>query len=95
MNSGKFTNIIWKTDENGNKIKMATDKVVNQRTGNLKQMGQKGRSDSYDILGYADKDAEKLYASWMVETNEKTGKKQVVAKNTLENVDIYDNLYNN
>lgn len=64
--------------------------------GNLRQRGQKMRSDFYDILGYVDKDAEKLYASWKVEEVEKNGKtkQQVVAKNTLENVDIYSNLYN-
>jgi hypothetical protein len=62
--------------------------------GNLKQRGQKMHSDFYDILGYVDKDAEKLYASWRVEVNEKTKKPQVTAKTTLENVDIYSNLYN-
>ena len=63
----------------------------NQRTGNLKQMGQKMRADFYDILGYGDK----LYASWRVDVNEKTGKLQVATKNTLEDVDIYSGLYNN
>jgi hypothetical protein len=77
-------------DKAGNPIYL----VENQRTGNLRQRGQKGRSDFYDILGYVDKDAEKLYASWKVETNEKTKKLQVTAKTTLENVDIYSNLYN-
>jgi hypothetical protein len=72
-----------------------TGKVKDLRTGNLKQMGQKMRSDFYDILGYGDKDAEKLYASWTTKLNEKTGTHQVVAKNTLENVDIYGKLYNN
>lgn len=72
-----------------------TGKVIDQRKGNLKQMGQKMRSDFYDILGYGDKDAEKLYTSWTTKLNEKTGAHQVVAKNTLENVDIYDKLYNN
>ena len=53
-------------------------------------------SDFYDILGYVDKDAEKLYASWRVEEVEKSGKtkQQVMAKTALENVDIYSNLYN-
>jgi hypothetical protein len=78
-------------DKTGNPVYLAK----NQRTGNLRQKGQKMRSDFYDILGYVDKDAEKLYASWTAETNEKTKKPQVVAKNTLENVDIYSNLYNN
>jgi hypothetical protein len=77
-------------DKAGNPVYL----VENQQTGNLRQRGQKGRSDFYDILGYVDKDAEKLYASWKVEINEKTNKPRVTAKTTLENVDIYSNLYN-
>ena len=102
MNSGKFT-VGFKTvlDKNGNPeldslgkpIKEAPNRVINERTGNLQQAGQKMRSEFYDILGYGDKDAERLYASWRVETNEKTSRKQVVANNTLENVNIYDKLY--
>ena len=89
---GKF---VYAEDENGNKI--PTGRVENKRTGNLKQIGQTQRSNFYDILGYGDKDAEKLYASWKIETIERNGKQkqQVVAKTTLENVDIYNNLYNN
>ncbi len=100
MNNGKFA-VEFKKDKAGNfvldeaKNKIATGKVENQRTGNLRQMGQRMRSDFYDVLGYADKDAEKLYASWVITTNEKTNKKQATAKTTLENVDIYSNLYNN
>jgi hypothetical protein len=79
-----------------NKIPIkTTGKIKDQRKGDLKQMGQKMRSDFYDVLGYGDKDAEKLYASWTTILNEKTGVHQVVAKNTLENVDIYNNLYDN
>ena len=100
MNSGKFA-VEFKKDEDGNFVydkdgnKIATGKVEDKRVGSLKQIGQKMRSEFYDVLGYADKDAEKLYASWTVETNEKTSRKQVVAKTTLENVDIYSNLYGN
>ena len=108
MNSGKFTiSTVPARDKNGNQIYNKTGNPVYKdivrntlldkpnQAGNLKQIGQGKRSEFYDILGYVDKDAEKLYASWEVKTNEKTGKKQVVAKNTLENVDIYSNLYNN
>ncbi len=100
MNSGKFT-VDTKVDARTGKIvyrvKDQGHNPEKQNTGNLKQIGQKGRSDFYDILGYGDKDAEKLYASWKVAMFEKNGKtkQQVVAKTTLENVDIYDNLYNN
>jgi hypothetical protein len=91
MNSGKFT-VETKLDATGTRV---VNKVKDLRNGSLKQMGQKMRSDFYDILGYGDKDAEKLYASWTVETNTRSGKPQVTAKNTLENVDIYNNLYDN
>jgi hypothetical protein len=90
MNSGKFA-VKEKSDARGKPITRARD----CRKGNLRQAGQGKRSEFYDILGYVDKDAEKLYASWEVETNPKTGRKQVTAKSTLENVDIYSNLYNN
>jgi hypothetical protein len=81
-------NVVY--DKAGNPIYL----IENKRTGNLRQRGQKSQADFYDILGYVDKDAEKLYASWKVEVNEKTKKPQVTAKTTLENVDIYSNLYN-
>lgn len=104
MNNGKFI-AVPETDKAGNQIYDKTGnpayKVRNARldkpnqTGNLKQRGQGMRSEFYDILGYADKDAEKLYASWKIDVNKKTSNNQVVANNTLENVDIYANLYNN
>ncbi len=90
MNSGKFT-IANTIDKNGKPIV----KVKDERVGNLRQMGQRLRADFYDVLGYADKDAEKLYAVWTVKTNERTNKPQIAAKTTLENVDIYSKLYNN
>jgi hypothetical protein len=106
MNSGKFvmTEVLEedgkpKLDKYGQPIYRVKDKRNDkpELAGNLRQIGQKMRSEFYDILGYGDKDAEKLYASWTVETIKRNGKEkqQVVAKNTLENVDIYKNLYNN
>ena len=100
MNSGKFK-AIPDLDENGkqkyDRSGKPKYKVEDKRNGNLRQMGQKLRADFYDILGYADKDAEKLYTSWTTEEIEKNGvsKAQVLTKNTLKNVDIYSNLYNN
>jgi hypothetical protein len=101
MNSGKFT-VVTKTDSNGdpiyNKKGELVYKVKDNRAGNLKQKGQKNRSEIYDVLGYVDKDAEKLYAAWAVEPvkkNDGTVTQQIVAKETLENVDIYSSLYNN
>lgn len=90
MNSGKFI-----VSEATNAAGQTVDKIKDTRKGNLRQAGQGKRAEFYDVLGYADKDAEKLYASWKVETNQRTNRKQVTAKTTLENVDIYSNLYNN
>jgi hypothetical protein len=98
MNSGKF--IAAKVlDGDGQPILdkegQPVYKLEDLRSGNLKQRGQCMQANFYDILGYVDKDAEKLYTSWTVTTNQKTKKPQVTAKTTLENVDIYSNLYNN
>ena len=98
MNSGKFV-----INETTDKFGRSVYKVRNERldkpdqVGSLKQRGQGFRAEFYDVLGYVDKDAEKLYASWQVETIEKNGTKiqRIIAKNTLENIDIYSNLYNN
>jgi hypothetical protein len=45
------------------------------------------KSNQYDILGYIDKDVEKKYASWSVINN------RVNIQNTIQNVDIYNRLY--
>jgi hypothetical protein len=54
---------------------------------NSKTTGYVRKSTLYDILGYVDRDAEKLYTSW-------TTKKGNLVKNTIGNVDIYNDLYN-
>lgn len=99
MNSGKFVvdeKINEQTGKPIYKVKNLGHDPKKHGAGNLKQIGQKMRSDFYDVLGYGDKDAEKLYASWKIEEIEKNGKtkQQVTAKTTLENIDIYSDLYN-
>ena len=104
MNHGKFI-AEPALDEEGtqkynNKTGKPIYKVTSKRKGNLCQMGQKMRSDFYDVLGFVDKDAERLYTSWTTEETDRLDKNgkpkyQVIIKNTLENVDIYSNLYNN
>lgn len=109
MNNGKFSPAVKINKDTKQLVNDKTEKPVYQvknerlnqngltnppsKTGNLIQRGQVLRSDFYDVLGYVDKDAEKLYASWMIDKDSSTPR--VVAKNTLENVDIYSNLYNN
>jgi hypothetical protein len=50
-------------------------------------LGHASKSNTYDILGYVDKDTEKLYASWKI-VNNKAG-----VSDSLQTIDIYDGLY--
>lgn len=65
-----------------------TKKLVDRREGRHPRLGYASKSSLYDILGYVDKDTEKLYASW-----KKSNDKAVVGE-SLQNVDIYNGLYN-
>ena len=68
----------------------ATDVVlIDHRRGLQPRNGHKSKSTLYDILGYVDKDAEKWFSSW--ELNKDNGKATI--KDTLQNVDIYNGLY--
>jgi hypothetical protein len=51
------------------------------------RLGHMSKSTMYDILGYIDRDTERVYACWKKEN----GKAQI--KNSIQNVDIYDGLY--
>jgi hypothetical protein len=61
--------------------------LIDQRRGYHSRLGHTSKSTLYDFLGYVDKDAEKWYASW---TKEKGDAKII---DTIQNVDIYDGLY--
>jgi hypothetical protein len=65
-----------------------TKKLVDRREGRHPRLGYASKSSLYDVLGYVDKDTEKLYASW-----KKSNDKAVVGE-SLQNVDIYNGLYN-
>jgi hypothetical protein len=58
------------------------------KSGPHNKPGRVSKSTQYDVLGYVDKDTEKLYASW----KELDGKAKKV-KSSLQNVDIYNGLY--
>lgn len=75
MNAGPFTK------------QADTNKILDRRLGYNTGLGQTKKSNTYDVLGYIDKDAEKRYCSW----KPKEGK--IVMKNNIQNVDIYDGLY--
>jgi hypothetical protein len=57
------------------------------REGYHKRLGHSSKSTLFDILGYVDKDVEKWYATWVKDDN------KAVVGNSLQNVDIYDGLY--
>lgn len=61
--------------------------LKDRRQGSHPRLGYTSKSNMYDILGYVDKDAEKWYASW-TNTN---GVAKV--KTSIQNIDIYDGLY--
>ena len=65
----------------------ADNKLVDRRRGYHNKLGHTSKSTVYDVLGYVDKDAEKWYASTKL-LNDKA-----VVHNTIQNVDIYDGLY--
>ena len=66
-------------------------KLVDKRTGIHPRAGYTTRSTLYDILGYVDKDTEKWYSSWQIEV--KNNKDTAVVKNSIQNVDIYNGMY--
>lgn len=64
-------------------------KIVDHRCGYHPKLGYNKKSTKYDLLGYVDKDAEKYYASWKLSTD----KQKAIPADTIQNVDIYDGLY--
>lgn len=51
------------------------------------RLGHTSKSTLYDVLGYVDKDAEKWYASWKSENG------RAVVRDSIQNVDIYNGLF--
>lgn len=66
---------------------------VDRRQGRHPRLGHTRRSTLYDILGYVDRHAEKYYGSWTF-SNKHTNPIQVTPKNTIQDVNIYGDLYN-
>jgi hypothetical protein len=62
------------------------------REGYHRQLGHTSKSMLFDVLGYVDRDTEKIYASY-TKTTDKQGKTVAQAENTIQNVDIYNGLY--
>ena len=68
-------------------IKVENGKLVDKHLGYHPRLGHTSKSTLYDILGYVDKDAEKLYASWLIKND------QAAMRDNIQNIDIYDGLY--
>ena len=84
----KMQKIIYDYIMNSGPIELDTDnKLIDKRRGYHNKLGHTSRSTTYDILGYVDKDAEKWYASTKIQND------KPVVHNTIQNVDIYDGLY--
>ena len=87
----KMQNILYDYMTQSGPIRVEGGKLVDKRTGLHPRAGHTTRSTLYDILGYVDKDTEKWYSSWQIET--KNGKDAATVKNNIQNVDIYNKLY--
>ena len=61
--------------------------LVDKRQGMYPKLGYNSKSMLFDVLGYVDKDVEKWYASWKKDGNNAT------VGTSLQNIDIYDGLY--
>ena len=76
-------NVGWKKLDESKELSVLTDK----RKGIHPKMGYSSKSDMYDVLGYIDRDVEKYYASW------KAFDGKAHATENIQNIDIYDGLY--
>lgn len=90
----KMRNLIYDSMINSGPIKVVNEKLTDLHSGHNPnnygyhpRLGKVSRSSLYDVLGYVDKDAEKWYVSWQ----NKNGEAQV--KNSIQNIDIYNGLY--
>ena len=75
----------WPTNISADTIsKPENDKTLNKSRRSIEHPT---KSTLFDVLGYADKDIEKWYASWKKENG------SAVIGTSLQNVDIYNGLY--
>jgi hypothetical protein len=84
----KMQNILYDYVVNSGPVVVTPDgKLRDKHTGIHPRLGHTTKSTLYDILGYVDKDTEKWYSSWKNENG------VAVIKDNIQNVDIYDGLY--
>ena len=90
----KMQKIIYDYMMNSGPIELKNNKLTDRHSGDSPKnygyhttIGHKSKSALYDILGFVDRDAEKYYTCWKNENG------KVTTKDTIQNVDIYDGLY--
>ena len=87
----KMQNILYDYMMNSGPFEVQNEKLKNRHSGNNPKgygyHGHNPKSTQFDILGYVDKDTEKLYVSWKKVNNKAT------IGTSLQTVDIYDGLY--
>ena len=88
----KMQRIIYDYMVNSGPIVYDGEKLIDKHRGYHKALGKRSKSLLYDVLGYVDRDAEKWYASWTKPSDALASSKPVV-KNTIQNVDIYNGLF--
>ena len=85
----KMQNVLYDYMINSGPVELDTTsgELKDRHQGYHRRLGHTSKSTLFDVLGYADKDVEKWYASWKKDQN------KAVVGTSLQNVDIYDGLY--
>lgn len=90
----KMQNILYDYVMNSGPIEIKDGELVDKHSGDNPKnygyhpkLGHASKSMLFDVLGYVDKDAEKLYACWKNENG------ATAVKDRIQSVDIYDGLY--
>ena len=92
----KMQQIIYDYLINAGPVVLEKDKdgkvvLTDKRRGYHPALGHVSKSMLFDVLGYVDRDAEKYYASWT--TANVNNKLTAVVKDSIQNVDIYNGLF--
>ena len=80
-------NLLYDSIMSSGPIKIENNKIVDKRQGYHEVFGLTRKSTMFNVLGYVDKDTEKCYASYKAIDN------KVKIKDNIQNVDIYNGLY--
>lgn len=83
----KMQNILYDYVMNSGPVVVEDNNLKDKHCGYHRNVGHSSKSMLFDVLGYADKDVEKWYASWKKDNN------RAVVGESLNSVDIYDELY--